>query len=65
VDTAEGAAARAGLRENDVILSVNNTEVANAKQFESVVAKLDKAKPVTMLVRRGELVSYLVIRPGR
>jgi serine protease Do len=65
VETAEGAAARAGLRENDVILSVNNTEVANAKQFESLVAKLDKAKPVTMLVRRGDLVSYLVIRPGR
>lgn len=65
VDTAEGAASRAGLRENDVILSVNNTEVANAKQFEAIVGKLDKAKPVTMLVRRGELVSYLVIRPGR
>jgi serine protease Do len=65
VDTAEGAAARAGLRENDVILSVNNTEVGNAKQFEAVIGKVDKAKPVTMLVRRGDLVSYLVIRPAR
>lgn len=65
VETAEGPAARAGLRENDVIMAVNNTEVSNAKQFDALVAKLDKAKPVTVLVRRGELVSYVVIRPGR
>ncbi|CAG1019809.1 serine protease Do [Burkholderiaceae bacterium] len=65
VETAEGAAARAGLREGDVVLSIDNTEIANAKQFESVVAKLDKNKPVSVLVRRGEWVNYIVIRPGR
>ena len=65
VETAEGAAARAGLREGDVVLSIDNTEIANAKQFESAVAKLDKNKPVSVLVRRGEWVNYIVIRPGR
>ncbi|HEY0857117.1 MAG TPA: DegQ family serine endoprotease [Albitalea sp.] len=65
VETAEGAAARAGLREGDVVLSIDNTEITNAKQFESVVAKLDKNKPVSVLVRRGEWVNYIVIRPGR
>jgi serine protease Do len=65
VETAEGPAARAGLREGDVILSLDNTEVASAKQFESMVGKLDKSKPVTALVRRGDTVNFLIIRPVR
>jgi serine protease Do len=65
VDTAEGAAARAGIRENDVIVSVDNVEVTSAKQFEAVMAKLDKAKPVTLLVRRGESANFLIVRPNR
>ena len=35
VESVEGAAARAGIRENDVILSVDNVEVTSAKQFET------------------------------
>jgi len=51
--------------ECDVILSLDNTEITSAKQFESVVGKVDKAKPVTALVRRGDWVNYLLIRPGK
>jgi serine protease Do len=65
VDSAEGAAARAGLREGDVVLSIDNAEVADVKQFGAIVGKLDKNKPVTLLVRRGEWVNYVVIRPNR
>jgi serine protease Do len=65
VDSAEGAAARAGLREGDVILSIDNAELADLKQFGAVVGKLDKNKAVTLLVRRGEWVNYVVIRPTR
>ncbi len=65
VETAEGAAARAGLHEGDVILSLDNTEITSAKQFETVVGKLDKTKPVTALVRRGDAVNFLIIRPAR
>jgi serine protease Do len=65
VDAVEGAAARAGLREGDVILSMDNVEVTDAKHFGSLVAKLDKARPVSVLVRRAEWVQYVVIRPNR
>jgi len=65
VDSADGAAARAGLREGDVILSIDNVEVADMKQFGTLVGKLDKNKAVTLLVRRGEWVNYVVIRPAR
>ncbi|HWH80700.1 MAG TPA: DegQ family serine endoprotease [Burkholderiaceae bacterium] len=65
VEAVEGPAARAGLREGDVLLSVDNTEVSGVKQFEALVAKLDKAKAVTVLVRRGDSVNFLIIRPAR
>jgi serine protease Do len=65
VESVEGAAARAGLREGDVILSVGNTEVADMKQFTAAMAKVEGARAVSVLVRRGEWVNYLVIRPGR
>ena len=65
VDTAEGAAARAGVRENDVIMTVDNVEITSAKQFEAAVAKLDKAKPVTLLVKTGDVARFLIVRPVR
>jgi len=65
VDAVEGPAARAGLREGDVILSVDNTEVSDARQFAGIVAKVERSRAVSVLVRRGEWVNYLVIRPSR
>ena len=65
VESAEGAAARAGLREGDVILTVDNTEIISVKQFEGVVAKLDKSRAVNALVRRGDAATYVLIRPQR
>jgi serine protease Do len=65
VDSVEGAAARAGLREGDVILSIDNTEVTNARQFGTLLAKVERSKPVSVLARRGESVNYFVIRPAR
>jgi serine protease Do len=60
----EGAAARAGLREGDVIVTLDNTEVTDAKQFNALVTKLDKSKPASVMVRRGDWTNYLVIRPA-
>ena len=65
VETAEGAAARAGVREGDVILSIDNVEITSAKQFEAMVTKLDKSRTVTALVRRGENVNFVIIKASR
>jgi serine protease Do len=65
VVSADGAAARAGLREGDVIVAVANTEVGSVKEFEAAVARLDKTRPVNVLFRRGEWAQYAVIRPAR
>lgn len=65
VVAATDAAARAGLREGDVILQLANVEVTDLKSFEAAWAKADKAKPVNVLVRRGEWAQYVLIRPAR
>ncbi|MGE4242783.1 DegQ family serine endoprotease [Ramlibacter sp.] len=65
VDSVAEAAARAGIREGDIIVAIGNTEVQNAREFESAVSKADKSKPVPVLLRRGELAQYLLIRPQR
>ncbi len=65
VDTSEGASARAGLREGDVILAIANTEISGVKDFEAALAKIDKGKPVNVLFRRSEWTQYALIRPAR
>ena len=65
VESVDGAAARAGLREGDVIQAIDNVDVNDVKQFSALAAKLDKNRPVTVLVRRGDWVNYVVIRPQK
>ena len=63
IDAAAEAAARAGLREGDVIRAIANTEVNTVKDFESALSKVDKTKPVNVLYQRGEWAQYALIRP--
>ena len=65
VGAVDGAGARAGLREGDVILQLDNVEILDAKQFMTVATKAEKSRAVSVMVRRGEWVNYLVIKPGR
>jgi serine protease Do len=64
VESVTGAAERAGLVEGDVIVGLGNSEVANVKGFEAAAAKADKSKTISVLVRRGEMAQYLLIRPA-
>ena len=65
VEAATEGAARAGVREGDVIVAIANMEVASVKEFDAAVAKIDKSKPVNVLFRRGEWAQYALIRPAR
>jgi serine protease Do len=68
VETAEGAAARAGVRPGDLILTLNNVEIKNSRQFGDVVGKLDLKRNIPLLVRRvakdNDQTQYLIIRPA-
>ena len=65
VENATEAAARAGLREGDVIVAVANAEIRNLADFEAVMAKVDKSRPLSVLFRRGEWAQYTLIRPSK
>ena len=64
VEAVDGAAARAGVRPGDLILSINNQDVMSAKQFNDLVAKIDKSKTQVLLVRRGDSAQFVPIRPA-
>ncbi len=63
VETAEGPAARAGIREGDILLSLNNQEITSASQFAGIVASLDPARTAVVLVRRGDAAQFVPLRP--
>ena len=59
------ASARAGLREGDVIVAIANMEVNTVPEFEAALAKADKTKAINVLLRRGEMAQFVLIRPAR
>ena len=64
IDNVEGPAAQVGLRPGDIILSMNNVDVKDAKQFIATLSKIDTKKPVVVLVRRGDASQFVLIRPA-
>ena len=63
VESAEGSAARAGLRSGDILLRLNNTDIKDARQFNGLVAKLDVKKTTLLLVRRGDSSQFVTVKP--
>jgi len=63
VEVAEGPAARAGIRQGDVLLTINNEEIPNARRFAELVANLDPSKAAVLLVRRGDSAQFVPLRP--
>jgi serine protease Do len=63
VESATEAAARAGLREGDVITAIGNVEIRTVAELETALAKADKTRPINVLFRRGEWAHYTLIRP--
>ncbi len=63
VEAADGAALAAGITPGDVILRVNNIDIANVKTFNDTVAKLDAKKPVALLIRDENGTRFITFRP--
>lgn len=57
----EGPAADAGIQPGDVIARLNNQEVANVAQFESLVKNLPAGKPFPVLIQRDEGALFLAV----
>jgi serine protease Do/serine protease DegQ len=58
-----GAAAEAGIRRGDVIVSVNRTRVADAADYQRAVRLARPGSTLTVLVQRGDANIYFALRP--
>ena len=62
VESVSGAAARAGIRPGDVVLSVNGEPVSSVEQLRGLVAKASKR--VALLIQRDEFKLFVPIELG-
>ena len=58
-----GPAERAGIREGDLILMLDNRKVANSGDFERIAAELAQGKAVSVLVQRQGNPIFLALKP--
>ena len=66
IEDVRSNAVRADLRPGDVILALisrgESTEIKSAEQFNRLLAQFDKTANVTLLVRRGEMQTFVTIK---
>ncbi|RKZ86390.1 MAG: serine peptidase [Gammaproteobacteria bacterium] len=62
INVEQGSAAAAGMRRGDVILSINNQKVKDAKQFLDIAKELPEDKAIPVLVQRGQGAIFLALR---
>lgn len=58
----DSPAAEAGLNRGDIIIEVGQKPVNSVADFKKAVSKLEKDKPLLMLVRRGENTVFLTLK---
>jgi len=62
---AEEPAATAGLAPGDVIVTINDVDIAGPDQYAKVVGGLSKSRAAALLVMRGEQSQWITITPGK
>jgi len=59
VDNAQGAAARAGIRRGDIILSLNNQVVSSVDHLFQLMNQVEKGSIIALRIRRGSNSLYV------
>jgi len=66
IEDIRGAGARADLRPGDIVIAVISkgatTEVKTVDQFNKLLAQFEKGSNVTLLVRRGDMQTFVTIK---
>ena len=63
VESVSGSAQLAGLRFGDVLIAVNDVEVARLADFDSAIRSVRETDTVALLVMRGSVRNYVPILP--
>lgn len=66
IDEVRGSGARADLRQGDIVIAViakgATTEVRTVDQFNKLLAQFDKGSNVTLLIRRGDMQTFVTLK---
>lgn len=62
---AEGPAATEGLTEGDIILTINDTDITDPKQYSEVVSNLSASKAAAVLVQRNNQSQWVTLTPRK
>lgn len=62
IKTVDGVAAKAGLKADDIVLSLNNKPVLNVRDIQTIATQLGKVDSTTVLVRRSGLSNYILLK---
>ncbi|WP_374276542.1 DegQ family serine endoprotease [Azonexus sp.] len=66
IDEVRGSGARADLRQGDIVIAViakgATTEVRTVDQFNNLLAQFDKGSNVTLLIRRGDMQTFVTLK---
>ncbi|MBI4742290.1 MAG: DegQ family serine endoprotease [Betaproteobacteria bacterium] len=66
VEDIRGSAARADLRAGDIILALisrgASTDIKSVDQFNKLLAQIDKSANITLLVRRGDMQTFVTVK---
>jgi serine protease Do len=66
VDEVKGSGSRAELRPGDVILALiargESSEIKTVEQFNKLLAQLEKAPNISLLIKRGEIQTFVTLK---
>lgn len=62
VEDAKGSAARSDLRRGDIVLAIGSLGIKSLEQFNEVLKHIPRGRSVPLLVRRGDVASYVPIK---
>ncbi len=57
-----GIASQAGIRRGDIIVGFNSKDIKNVEQFNQLLSKIDKGRNIALLVKRGDLTTFVTMK---
>jgi len=55
-------AARSGIKNNDIIISINRKKVRNMNDYREIMRKLGSKNQVLLVIKRGDMTMYRVVK---
>ncbi|MBE7526554.1 MAG: DegQ family serine endoprotease [Burkholderiales bacterium] len=58
----DGIAGSAGIRPGDIVLGFNNQDIKSIKQFNKLLRDAKKGRNIALLIRRGDVTTFITIK---